>query len=228
MNNEIEKQLDSLPVATPVALKEEQSEVDFGTCLKEAMIKNLYNSWADKASYQNKVFRLEFDEFKKYCSTLLALRIDSIKHENGYKKKFLHTRIRVPALIALTLSSIGFVHQKNLGLTLYPVHAVPDDEKLTDEELEQVSNKLGHLEDLGFVMVDGLPKDRMGNSHFMFFNKTNNVITRHDDLAPSSLAVLTSFFDTLQLKATLSQRVDYGTVETYDNLLAGLIYDSAR
>lgn len=225
---QLQKKLDSLHSATPVALKEDRAEVNFGSKFKEEIVRKLYNSWITKAEYSNKVFKLTEEQVVKYCNTLFALRVDSIERTKDYKNKALYKSLRVPALMALVFAAIGKVHDREIGFTLIPVHSLPKKDYMSDEELEKISYQLANLEDLGFVMIEGLPRDQKGNPDFMYFNITKDTITRHNSSAPSSLAILTSFFDTLQLKATLTQTVDYGTTTMYDELLSNLIYDSGR
>lgn len=176
---------------------------------------------------------LSFDpvEMTKYLNTLLKYRV---AFSSGIGRVDpLARNLLVPALYALTLTHVGSVYDKDLGIQLVPFLA-SDSKKnvkldcMSIQEATNFSKSLQIVEDLGFELVEGLPKDKNGESDFMYFHMSEDVVKRHDNRAHPSYAVLAAFFRMKQLEDVLTFRANYGLISEYDEMLKGLIYDEAR
>ena len=172
---------------------------------------------------------IEFDasELQRYFNFLLAARIKKV---TGGKVTQSARNLNIPALFAISLTHIGEVHDRDLGITLLPELKVDKDaEFMTDDEAIKFSRTLTFVQDLGFELVQGIPFDRLGDSGFMYMTlaETGHLV-RHNNDAHPGVAALSAFFRMEQLGNLLTFRVSYGLVSEYEDMLKGLIYDEAR
>lgn len=160
---------------------------------------------------------------EKYLNYLLINRIKSMTSKIDYDIRY----FKVPALYALTLSQVGKVYDRHLGIELVPFISTEDNKKIssfTTKEALAFSRRLQLIEDFDFELVEGLPRDKEGSQEFMFFHVSENMVLRHEGTTHSGFAILTSFFKMKQLESVLTHRVVYGTVDEYDRMLEDLIY----
>lgn len=208
-------------VVTPVQFN--TVEVDFGKGIVEGFASNYVSAINSKLALRGSSLNFSDTEMKSYLNLILKLRIESV---NGRKVDYRVKNFLIPALYALSLAQIGMVYDKELGIQLTPV--IKDIEAMTVEQAEMFSFKLHNIQDLGFELVAGLPKEKSGDINMMYFNYTDQLVTRHSSSAHPGYAVLASFFRMQQLENVLTYRVSYGLIEEYDTLLRGLIYDEGR
>ena len=172
---------------------------------------------------------MSFDsaEILSYFNFLLKARIDKV---NGKRIPSNARNLNIPALFAISLTHIGEVHDKDLGITLIP--KLNTDEEvvcMTEANATKFSRKLTLVQDLGFELVQGIPFDRLGDVSFMYMTLAENShLVRHNNEAHPGIAALTAFYRMEQLGNLLSFRVSYGLVSEYEDMLKGLIYDEAR
>lgn len=196
------------------------TKVDFGLGIVTGFTSSYVNAINNKLMLRGTNFSFEEKEITNYLNFLLQNRV---KQVNGQRVDFSVKRdLNIPALYALTLQQVGKVFDKDLGVELIP-YLESDISDMTLEEAIAFSKKLMLIEDLGFELVRGLPKDSEGSSEFMFFHVSGNLVTRHASDAHSGYAILASFFRMKQLESVLSFRVNYGIIEEYDRMLDSLI-----
>lgn len=211
-------------VSTPVDYQEltvnfsDGIVVDFATTYVSAM--------NGKLAKVNSSISFDETDMKKYLNTLLKWRIDKVNKKRVPSESF---NVMVPSLFAISLTHVGTVYDKDLGISLKPHYDEDKLECMSDKEAIMFSRtKLLLVEDLGFELVEGLPKAHQGESDFMYFHMTDNAIVRHDNRAHPAYAVLAAFFRMKTLENVLTYRVNYGLISEYEDMLAGLIYDEAR
>jgi hypothetical protein len=169
---------------------------------------------------------ITFDEgdMQRYLNFLLKTRISQVV---GGKFDRRVRRLFIPAMFSLSLAHIGVVMDKATGVKLVP--SLDDKvDAMTIDEAVAFSDELGFVEDLGFELVCGLPRDIDGDVNFMMFIHSEGYILRHNNLAHPAYAVLSAFFRMKQLESVLSFRVNYGFVAEYEEMLRGLIFDEGR
>lgn len=220
--------LESLQKQITVAVKAkdiQKVEVDFSSGIAQDFGKTYVGAMNKKLTLVNSSSYLDEDDMLKYLNTLLHYRINGCKdHSARLKIK----QLFVPSLFAISLSHIGKVFDKDLGIELIPVLTTDLSIMEIDDALDFSRSKLGLVEDLGFELVQGLPKDDSGVADFMYFHMSDSEILHHDRKAHPALAVLSAFFRMKALQSVLNYRISYGLISEYENMLQGLIYDEAR
>lgn len=196
------------------------TKVDFGFGIVQGFATSYVNAINNKLILRGTNFSFEEEKISSYLNFLLQSRIRQVngKHVDHSVKRVLN----IPALYALTLQQVGKVYDKDLGIELIP-HLDEDISEMTLEDAISFSKQLAIIEDLGFELVQGLPKDTDGSTEFMFFHVSDNFVTRHASDAHSGYAILASFFRMKQLESVLTFRVNYGIIEEYDRMLDSLI-----
>lgn len=172
-------------------------------------------------------------DFEKYLTYLLAQRIWMTTGKK-YEKRVSY--LYVPSLFAIALLQIGKAYDKELGINYIPVFNVSEHEGssplITYEEAETISNKILLLQDEGFKMERGLPRDRRGTVEFLTFQYALNHSGEPDKsanvVAPSATphivyAMLITFFKVQQINSVFNPRVKYGMINEYHQLLRSLI-----
>jgi len=174
-------------------------------------------------------------DFERYLTYLLAQRIWMTTGKK-YEKRVSY--LYVPSLFAIALLQIGKAYDKELGINYIPVFNVKDQEEdsskslMTYEEAETISNKILLLQDEGFKMERGLPRDRRGTVEFLTFQYALNNSGEPDKsanvVAPSATphivyAMLITFFKVQQINSVFNPRVKYGMINEYHQLLRSLI-----
>lgn len=210
-------------VITPVDFVE--VKVDFGSGLVADFAETYASTINSKFALRGSALNVSSEEMLKYLNTLLLYRIQYI---NGQRVPQESRSLMIPALVALTLNNIGKVYDKDYGVELIPVLEGEIDVMDIKEALLFSRQKLLLAEDLGFELVEGLPKDRTGEANFMFFHFSGDSILRHNNAAHPGYAVLAAFFKMQQLTEVLSFRSSYGLQAEYKEMLTGLIYDESR
>lgn len=204
----------------------EKVKVSFSKGILPEFAKTYVSAMNTKLSYRGSSLQFDAIKLQKYLNTILKYRIDSV---NGSRNLPPHARrLMVPALYALSITQVGVVYDKDLGVELTPVLDKDFDDFMSDEEAINFSRELLIVEDLGFELVEGLPRDQKGGADFMYFHMSETSILRHDKKAHPGIAVLTAFFHMKQLENVLSFRVSYGLISEYEEMLKGLIYDELR
>lgn len=199
------------------------TKVDFGSGIVPGFARTFVRAINKKMSHVANVPDIDENEMEKYLNFLLISRIQSITGKTSRNLR----NLRIPALYALTLNQIGKVEDRVLGVSLVPYISDSDVRNLpthTIEDAIEFSQILSIVEDYGFELVKGLPRDDEGSIDFMFFHVSENLVLRHEGKTHSGFAILTSFFKQKQLESVLSQRVTYGTIDEYDSMLQDLIY----
>lgn len=197
--------------------------VSLGSAIIDDIVKAYHRAVSNKMSSRFREFDISEEELQAYFNTLVKYRVDGV---NGKRVEKRSRYLMIPSLLSLAILKIGRVEDRTLGIVLYPEFEPKD--TLGIEEMERVSEVLLQIEDHGFSLVQGLPRDYIGDQEFMFFHHANGVVTRHNDAAAPGIAVLTAFFKFEQMHSLLSFRVDYGLVEDYQDMLRDLIYDESR
>lgn len=212
-------------VVTPV--DHQHVEVSFNDGIVAGFADTYVSAMNQKLALRGSSLSIDADRMKQYLNTLLVLRIDSINGKGS--RDFRVKDLKIPALYALALTHIGSVYDKDLGIELTPVIDSKKVKALSiDDAISFSRESLGIVEDLGFELVQGLPRDRNGESQFMYFHMIDDKIVRHNKEAHPGFAILAAFFKLQQLQNVLNYRVNYGLVAEYDQMLKGLIYDEAR
>lgn len=238
------KKIESVAGNVIVPVNHVKVKVSFGCGIMPEFAETYVNAMNQRLAARGSSLSFDRNEMEKYLNTLLKYRIDRV---NGTGKNEPNARLlKVPALYALSLTHVGPVFDKDLGVELVPILESNDSNSdVTDEvsgrgrsatimatmniqEALDFSRKLLVVEDLGFELVEGLPKEREGDSDFMYFHMSADSILRHDKGAHPGIAVLTAFFRMKQLENILTFRVNYGLISEYEEMLKGLIYDEAR
>jgi len=182
--------------------------------------------FAERINYlgHDKGISVSVKEIEGYLLYLLAQRVFMT---TGLKYNKNVSYLYVPSLYALALLQIGKAYDKELGINYLPVF---EGETITYEEAQLISNKLVLLQDQGFPMVRGLPRDRKGTVEFLLFqfasNQTEEVSTHlvSPDSRPHLVyAMLMSFFKVEQVNSIFTPRVKYGMANEYHQLLRSLI-----
>lgn len=210
-------------ILTPVDYQ--KVSVDFGQGIVPGFAETYVSAMNAKLALRGSSIQFDAKELTKYLNLLLKLRIESVNGSG--KTDFRAKDLKIPALYALSLTHVGYVYDKDLGIELMPV-VEKLDVMTVDTALDFSRQKLSIVEDLGFELVVGLPRDRNGESNFMYFHMSEDKILRHSSEAHPGFAVLAAFFRLRQLQEVLTFRVNYGLVSEYDQMLKGLIYDEAR
>lgn len=216
-------------IVTPVDFK--TVEVDFGKGIVEDFSDTYVGAMNAKLALRGSSKQFDETEMRKYLNFLLVTRINSVNNTGKFDHRT--RQLKVPALYALTLTHIGSVYDKDLGIELTPKIDTKSKDisnaiMTADEAIKFSRGELSIVEDLGFELVEGLPNDKNGDGNFMYFHMAEEAVTRHDNQAHPGYAVLAAFFRMKQLQDVLSQRVSYGLISEYDEMLKGLIYDEAK
>ena len=211
-------------VVTPVDYKE--IKVDFGDGILPDFGKTYVNAMNQKLALRGSAREFDVDQMNKYLNTILLYRVMYTAELGRVDSKA--RMLKIPALYATSLTHIGTVYDKDLGIQLTPELDKKAIKTMSIEEALQFSRELDIVEDLGFELVEGMPRDKNGEADFMYFHMSEGNITRHDNRAHPSFAVLSAFFRMKQLENVLTYRVTYGLVTEYEEMLKGLIYDEAR
>jgi len=199
-------------------------KVDFGNGIVEGFASTYVDAMNNKFASRGSSLSFDENEMQRYLNYLLLQRV---KYSTGEGKTDRDSRfLKVPALFALSLTHVGRVFDKDLGIELIPV--IGEIDAMTPEEALKFSRRLTIVEDLGFELVEGLPKDRNGDSNFMYFHMADDNVKRHNKDSHPGFAVLAAFFKMKQLDEILTFRVTYGLVSEYEEMLKGLIYDESR
>lgn len=164
------------------------------------------------------------EEMESYLNFLLKTRVDQV---SGNKVDRSVRMFAVPALFALALAHIGPCFDKEQGLDIIPVMD-KSVKVISLDEAKAISMKLLLIEDFGFELVLGLPRDLKGDINFMLFHMAEGEILRHDRVAHPAYATLISFFRVNQIESLLSHRQSYGHADEHTQLLRSLIFDSVR
>lgn len=217
----LQKQVSS--VVTPVAYTELEVDFSHGTVVNFAT--TYASAMNGKLAKVGSHLSIDEEEMRRYLNTLLSWRIAKVTSKRVPKEAF---SVMIPALFAISLTHIGKVYDKDLGIEIKPVLLKELDVMSDAEAIKFSRTKLLLVEDLGFELVEGMPKSPDGESDFMYFQMSDNEILRHDNAAHPAYAVLAAFFRMKALENVLTYRVNYGLISEYDNMLEGLIYDEAR
>lgn len=202
-----------------------QADVDFGSGIIPGYAQTYVSAMNSKLALRGSALQFDESEMSKYLNLLLKLRIDQTS--GRAKSDFRARNLKIPALYSIALLHIGKVYDPELGIELVPTYGKMDCMSVEDAMIYSMS-KLSIVEDLGFQLVLGLPKETNGDTNFMYFHSAEEKIVRHDRKAHPSFALLTAFFRLKQLDNLLNFRVSYGMFSEYESMLKGLIYDEAR
>lgn len=209
----------------PTPAKAETVEVNFEGGLVDDFAATYCSAMNNKLELRGSSKEFNAEKMDKYLNFLLQERINfTTGGKTSKKSKYL----LIPALYALALTHVGYVFDKELGITLKPKTDLKKDDILTEDEAIAFSNELRLVEDLGFELVEGIPRDIKGSVDFMYFQMTETEIMRHSNTAAPSYAVLAAFFRMKRIEDVLTFRVSYGLISEYEEMLTGLIYDEAR
>lgn len=201
------------------------NKVDFGAGIVPGFAKTYVSAINNKLIAKGSGHTFDSDRMESYLNFLLLQRINKV---NGVRVDFTVRYLNVPALYALTLTQVGKVVDSELGVELVP-YVLEESFKgkiCTLEEAHLFSKEIKLIEDLGFELVVGLPRDGLGSREFMFFQVTGDLITRHNKDVHSGYAILAAFFEMKQLESVLAYRVSYGSVYEYQNMLDSLIMNN--
>lgn len=169
---------------------------------------------------------IETQQFERYLTFLLAQRVWMTTGKR-YDKRVSY--LYVPSLFAIALLQIGKAYDKELGINYIPIF---DGEVMQYEEAEKISNQILLLQDEGFKMERGLPRDRRGTVEFLTFQYALNHSGEPDKsanvVAPSAAphivyAMLMTFFKVQQINSVFNPRVKYGMINEYHQLLRSLV-----
>lgn len=169
---------------------------------------------------------IETRDFERYLTFLLAQRV-WMTTGRRYDKRVSY--LYIPSLFAIALLQIGKAYDKELGINYIPIF---DGEVMSYEEAENISNQILLLQDEGFKMERGLPRDRRGTVEFLTFQYALNQSGEPDKsanvVAPSAAphivyAMLMTFFKVQQINSVFNPRVKYGMINEYHQLLRSLV-----
>lgn len=169
---------------------------------------------------------IDTQQFERYLTFLLAQRVWMTTGKR-YDKRVSY--LYVPSLFAIALLQIGKAYDKELGINYIPIF---DGEVMPYEEAETISNQILLLQDEGFKMERGLPRDRRGTVEFLTFQYALNHSGEPDKsanvVAPSAAphivyAMLMTFFKVQQINSVFNPRVKYGMINEYHQLLRSLV-----
>lgn len=127
-----------------------------------------------------------------------------------------YDKYRIPSFLAVCLAQIGRVERADLGIQLNPVWGEEVDPAIDAQTLGKVNSLFAVLENRGFEMVMGLPKDTSGSLQMMSLQVTEGFVKGTNSDAHPSMAVIASFFAVSGLASVLGAqafRVSYGPVK---------------
>jgi len=157
-----------LGTTKPTSVPTEIIEVVVGS---ESLVPQFAKSFLMHARTRNPLLMRELDltaqEIDRYTKYLISKRIEVIDNDcrDFQKLRVLY----MPAMIQYTLSVIGRVDMREIGLTIKPVLAplAEGEELMTYSEALDVSEKLGKLERDMAIVKDGMPRGQEGDSDVM-------------------------------------------------------------
>lgn len=160
------------------------------------------------------------DEVKAYLHFAVYARV-RIVNGPACKEWGRHDKFRIPSFLAVCLAQIGKVERADIGVQLVPEWGEEAIPAITPQNLGRVNAFFGFLEDHGFEMVIGLPKDTSGSLAMMSLHVVEGHIRSTTAEYHPSFAVMAGFFGVTGLANVLGAqafRVSYGTTKQIGSL----------
>lgn len=199
--------------------------VEFGSGIVPGFAESYTQALNNKIALRGSSITFDAAELQAYLNYLLANRIDSV---NGKRFEKATKHMLVPSLFAVALTNVGIVRDKDLGIESRPSYSDKIEMMSTEQAIAYSRDRLTIIEDLGFELVEGLPRDIQGDANFMYFTMSEDEILRHNNDAHPAFGVIAAFFRMNRLQDAVLPRVTYGLISEYDDMLRGLISDEAR
>lgn len=131
---------------------------------------------------------LQPEEVQEYAKYLLYARI---RHVNGDSKDFrIMQHLFVPVWIEYTISNIGMLIIKELGLTFTPSM---EPSEMTYDEARQISDKIRMFEEVLQVTDHAFPREREGNADLMTTAVIADYVRSTKELTHPVTTYLTAF-----------------------------------
>ena len=169
------------------------------------------------------VAELEVEDIRRYLNTLMFLRTSHVNSENNkglLPYKPMTKYYAIPVLWYQVLISVGIAWDKEFNLEFRPAYTLSQDDILSAEEMEALSDLFRSFEDKGFKLVYGLPREREGELEFMAMSHVTDEVISYKKSHPV-YGFLASFCRQQELNVitgTMS-RVVYGYSSDYKHRL---------
>lgn len=225
LTNVFETEFKVLPVSTVNAVV----KIEMSDLFDDAA--TTYSQEVDRVMrfISNPYYQITADEFLKYFTTLLYLRV---MHVNGQKNKTTanyyadQRKYVVPTFIHVLLTSIGKATDRTQGITFKPAIEVDLDNLHSAEKMREISDKLDIINKEGLTCVEtGVPINIEGDLQFMI---TLNL--EHEILSYSKHHAIYGFYaaffkhtlmcDVLEPK---NLRIRYGVLNDYKSYLRQIV-----
>lgn len=167
------------------------------------------------------------EDVLKAFKTLVHLRVNGTRSQglSGYVEVVRH--FAVPVLLYQLLIPIGRAYDADYSIEFIPVSRIAGEDLLAPQEMMAISDVFRRLENLGFKVVYGIPKDPEGELQFMAMSHVEEKILSYRTADHPVYAFLASFFRQEKLNETTGTmcRILYGYESDFKYYI-GRLYSS--
>lgn len=166
---------------------------------------------------------IHVEDIRRYLCTLSYLRRARVvgaqnKSVNAYRS--LVRTVAIPVLWYQVLLGIGKAFDRDYSIEFVPGTSIRESDLLAPEEMLTISNTMFNLQNNGFKVVAGIPKDPEGELDFMAMAHVGEMVLSYRKSHPV-YGFLASFFATQEVSIALGAlvRIRYGYDSDYRTLL---------
>jgi hypothetical protein len=167
-------------------------------------------------------------DIERYLKTTAWLRVCTVvgaadKSFSAYR--LLGRRLAIPTLWYQVLVSIGRAYDKDYNIEFVPAYTITQEDLLSPDLMQEISNLLRSFEDRGMKLVYGIPAVQDGELDFMAMSHVDNVVLSYKQSHPV-YGFLASFIRQQKLNEItgMMSRVVYGYDDDYKWYISELMH----
>lgn len=172
------------------------------------------------SSGQVSMRQIEVEDVLKAFKTLIYLRVNTVNHVNSEtfnKYRNVCRHFAVPVLVYQLLIPIGIAYDRDYSIEFVPEAKIAGDDLLAPQEMMALSDAFRRLENYGFKVVYGIPKDENGELQFMAMSHVSDAVMSYRTKDHPVYGFLASFFTQQKLNEVTGSmcRILYGYESDY-------------
>lgn len=170
---------------------------------------------------------LDDERIRRYLATLGWLRrVRTAGLSNKTTQMYRHVShaAAVPVLWYQALIGIGRAYDRDYSIEFVPGTSISESDLLAPDEMQTISDIMFSMQNNGFKVVAGIPKDEEGELDFMAMAHVEETVLSYRKTHPV-YAFLAAFFKSQEVSKTLGSlvRIRYGVDSDYRVMLTRVV-----
>lgn len=173
------------------------------------------------------LMNLDVEDIRKYLCTLSWMRrtrVAGINDRVTQLYRHFHRSIAVPVFWYQVLIGIGKAIDRDYSIEFIPGTSTRESDLLAPEEMQMISDVMFRLQNNGFKVVAGIPKDENGELDFMAMCHVEETVLSYRKTHPV-YGFLAAFFSSQEVSKALGTlvRIKYGYDADYRVVLSKVV-----